>query len=558
MSALRGQCTMQTMMSSCCIPLTRAPKATPLFLDYLYHYNRVEQFYGGPPQELASFKNVSTAIASRYPHRIELAEILEQQNRRFGCGEATLENIRRLRSNSTFAVVTGQQVGLFSGPAFTLYKALSAIHLARSLTGQGLDCVPVFWLATEDHDLEEIATTAVLGESGEIVSVTVRGDRPAPGSSVGYARLTSDVDAGLDQIEQALPEGEARAQVMHDLRECYTAGATWGEAFGRFITRLFGRFGVILIDPLHEPLRPITQPVFSEALREPRHLRSLLERRAAELTDAGYHAQVHVGEDSTLLFATSEGARTPVTHRDDAFYTNGSPRATLAEMETRLRTAPLEFTPSALLRPIVQDTLLPTVAYIPGPAELAYFAQAQAIYPEFGRPVPVLFPRASFTLAGRHEQRLMEKYHLSLDDVWQGEEHLRRRIAAAGAAGEGTVRWSERMEHGEEGLKRFLDGLTGDAERVDPTLPDAVRNAKEKMLYQLDRLRGKISRAALERSELLARHERTLTAHLMPGGKLQERAVSGVNYLGQCGYELLDRLLVQIKPHCLDHQYFVY
>ncbi|HEV2499392.1 MAG TPA: bacillithiol biosynthesis cysteine-adding enzyme BshC [Terriglobia bacterium] len=546
------------MTSSCCIPLTRAPKATPLFLDYLYHYNRVEQFYGGPPQELSSFKNVSTAIASRYPHRIELTEILERQNRRFGCGEATLENIRRLRSNATFAVVTGQQVGLFSGPAFTLYKALSAIHLARSLTGQGLECVPVFWLATEDHDLEEVATTAALNEAGEIVSVTVRGDRPAPGSPVGYARLTGDVKAGLDQIEQALPEGEARTHVMRDLRECYAAGATWGEAFGRFITHLFGRFGVILIDPLHEPLRPIAQPVFSEALREPGRLRGLLERRAAELTAAGYHAQVHVGEDSTLLFATSEGARTPVTHRDDAFYTNGSPRATLAEMEARLRTAPLEFTPSALLRPIVQDTLLPTVAYIPGPAELAYFAQAQAIYPEFGRPVPVLFPRASFTLAGRHEQRLMEKYHLSLDDVWQGEEHLRRRIAAAGAEGEGTMIWSERLERGEEDLKRFLDGLTGDAERVDPTLPDAVRNAKEKMLYQLDRLRGKISRAALERSELLTRHERTLTAHLMPEGKLQERAVSGVNYLGRCGYELLDRLLVQIKPHCLDHQYFVY
>ncbi|HEV2419560.1 MAG TPA: bacillithiol biosynthesis cysteine-adding enzyme BshC [Terriglobia bacterium] len=549
---------MQNMTSSCCIPLTRAPKATPLFLDYLYHYNRVEQFYGGPPQELASFKNVSTAIASRYPHRIELTEILEQQNRRFGCGEATLENIRRLRSNATFAVVTGQQVGLFSGPAFTLYKALSAIRLARSLTGQGLECVPVFWLATEDHDLEEIATTAVLAESGEMVSVTVHGDRAAPGSPVGYARLTGDVEAGLDQIEQALPEGEARTQVMRDLRECYAAGATWGEAFGRFITRLFGRFGVILIDPLHEPLRPIAQPVFLEALREPGHLRSLLERRAAELTAAGYHAQVHVGEDSTLLFATSEGARTPLAHREDAFYTNDSPRATLAEIEARLRTAPLEFTPSALLRPIVQDTLLPTVAYIPGPAELAYFAQAQAIYPEFGRPVPVLFPRASFTLAGRHEQRLMEKYHLSLDDVWQGAEHLRRRIAAAGAEGEGTTIWSERMERGEEDLKRFLDGLTGDAERVDPTLPDAVRNAKDKMLYQLDRLRGKISRAALERSELLTRHERALTAHLMPEGKLQERVVSGVNYLGQCGYELLDRLLVQIKPHCLDHQYFVY
>ncbi|MGH9377927.1 MAG: bacillithiol biosynthesis cysteine-adding enzyme BshC [Terriglobia bacterium] len=546
------------MTSSCCIPLTRAPKTTPLFLDYLYHYDRVEQFYGGPPQELASFKGVATAIAGRYPHRDELTAILEQQNRRFGCGEETIENIHRLKSSETFAVVTGQQVGLFSGPAFTFYKALTAIRLAQSLTEQGLDCAPVFWLATEDHDLEEIATTAVLGEAGEMVSVTVAGERPTPGSSVGYARLTGDVVAGLDRIEQALPEGEARVQLMRDLRECYAPGVTWGEAFGRFMTRLFGRFGVILIDPLHESLRRIAHPVFLKALREPSHLRSLLGKRSADLTAAGYHAQVHVGEDSTLLFATSQGGRTPISHREGRFYVNGAQPASQAEMEARLETAPLDFTPSALLRPVVQDTLLPTVAYVAGPAELAYFAQAQAVYPEFGRPVPVLFPRASFTLADRHDQRLMEKYQLALDDVWQGEERLRRRVAAAGPAGEGAMRWSECMERGEEELKRFLDELTRAAEHVDPTLSDAVRNAREKMTYQLDRLRGKISRAALERSELLSRHEKTLMAHLMPGGTLQERAVSGINYTGRCGYGLLDRLLAQIKPHCLDHQYFVY
>lgn len=483
--------------------------------------------------------------------------MLAQQNRDFGCGEATLENIRRLESNNTFAVVTGQQVGLFSGPAFTLYKALTAIAQAKYLTEQGINCVPVFWLATEDHDLEEIATAAALSESGELASVTVAGERPAAGSSVGYARLSEDVAAALDCVEHAMPEGEARAAVMRDLRECYTSGATWGDAFGRFITRLFGRFGVILIDPLHETFRRIAQPVFLTALRETEKLRSLLEKRSSTLTAAGYHAQVHVAGDSTLLFAVSEGARTPITYREGRFYLNGHPPASPTEMESRFETAPLDFTPSALLRPVIQDTILPTIAYIPGPAELAYFAQASAIYSQFGRPVPVLLPRSSFTLAGRHEQRLMEKYHISLDDVWQGEEHLRRRIAAAGA-GAGDARWSECMERGENELKQFLSDLAAGAEQVDPTLPDAVRNAGEKMLYQLDRLRGKISRAALERSELLARHEKTLMALLTPGGKLQERAVSGVNYLGRSGYELLDQLLTQIKPQCSDHQLFFY
>lgn len=552
---------MQNTASSCCIPFTRAPKPTPLFLDYLYHYDRVAPFYGGTPHDLASFSRVSEAIAGRYPHRGEIAGVLKDQNQRFGCGEATLENIRRLEHDDTFAVVTGQQVGLFSGPAFTLYKALTAIAQAQYLTAQGLGAVPVFWLATEDHDLEEIAAASALNESGEMVSVTVTGERPAAGCSVGYARLSVDVAAALDRIEQALPESPSREQLMRDLRECYAPGATWGEAFGRLIARLFSRFGVILIDPLHEAFRRVARPVFLKALRDAAGLRGLLEERSAALIAAGYHAQVHVAGDSTLLFAVSKGARAPVSAREGKFHLHGADgqqALSLAEMEARFEAAPLDFTPSALLRPVVQDTILPTVAYIPGPAELAYFAQAQAVYPEFGRPVPVLFPRASFTLAGRHEQRLMEKYHLSLDDVWQGEEHLRRRVAAAGSAGEGTLRWPERMERGENDLKHFLGDLARDAEQVDSTLPDAVRNAGEKMLYQLDRLRGKISRAALERSELLARHEKTLMSLLMPGGKLQERAVSGVNYLGRSGYELLDQLLAQIKPHCSDHQLSFY
>lgn len=546
------------MTSSCCIPFTHTPKASPLFLDYLYHYDRVQSFYGGSPHDLESFRRLSEAIADRFPHRGELAEVLYEQNRRFGCGEETLENIRRLTKKDTFAVVTGQQVGLFSGPAFTLYKALTAIAQAQWLTAQGLECVPVFWLATEDHDLEEISSATVLNEAGEIVTVSAAGERPAVGASVGYARLPAEIAAALDTIEQALPENEARASLMRDLRECYAPGATWGEAFGRFITRLFSRFGVILIDPLHETLRRIGQPVFLKALRNAGMLRRRLEERSAALTVAGYHAQVRVASDSTLLFAVSEGARTPITSRDGGFLLNGHAPLALEELESRFEAAPLDFTPSALLRPIVQDTLLPTVAYIPGPAELAYFAQAQAIYPEFGRPVPVLFPRSSFTLAGRHERRMMEKYRLSLNDLWEGEEHLRRRIAAAGAGDGGASHWAERMERGESDLKQFLSDLSSTAEEVDPTLPDAVRNAGEKMLYQLDRLRGKISRATLERSELLARHEKTLMTLLMPGGKLQERAVSGVNYLGRSGYGLLDQLLPQIKPQCSDHQLFFY
>ncbi|MDE3180135.1 MAG: bacillithiol biosynthesis cysteine-adding enzyme BshC [Acidobacteriota bacterium] len=543
------------MTSSRCISLKLEPKATPLFLDYLYHYDRVARFYGGSPHEFASYQRVASAIEGLYPHRAELAAALLRQNQALGGSEKTIANIHRLEDPKTFAVVAGQQVGLFSGPAFTLYKALTAVRVAATLSEQGLSAVPVFWLATEDHDLAEVAQNAVLNESGSLIPFEVAGNAPAPGCSVGYIKLADQVDQALAAVEGSLPPGEARERLMSDLRECYAPGTRWGEAFGRFMGRLFGRFGVILIDPLEEAFHRLTSGLYFKSMRDAAGIRRLLQSRSQELTAAGYHAQVHVSDDSTLVFAAVKGARTAVRSIEGGFRA-GDISANRAEMEAWVESRPIEFTPSALLRPIVQDTLLPTIAYIPGPSELAYYAQSQSIYAEYGRPMPVLYPRASFTIASGHTQRLLEKYHLALEDVWKDEEHLRRRIAAAAATGDGS--WPERIDEGEKDLKELFDQIESDAGRIDPTLLDAVKNTREKVLYQIERLRGKMSRAALAHSDLLARHERTIQSFLMPGGNLQERAVGGVSFLGRTGYSLLDDLMGQIHAECMDHQYIVF
>lgn len=541
-----------------CIPYTRSSKATALFLDYLYHFDRVQEFYGGPPQEFSSYQRVAQAISGSYPHREELVEILERQNRAFGCGEETLANIRRLRDPKVFTVVTGQQVGLFSGPAFTLYKALTAVRVAQSLKDQGLPAVPVFWLATEDHDLEEVAKTAILNEAGELVFLEAAGDRPAPASSVGYVRFTEQIRELLGALEQTLPEGEPRARLMEDLRSSYLPGAGWGEAFAHFMTRLFSRFGVILLDPLNDPIHRLAQSIYERAIGQAARLRSLLQDRSRTLEKSKYHAQVHVGDDSTLLFASTPNGRTAIHQKGEQFYLEGRAPSSMQQLQAQLAAGPLDFTPSALLRPVIQDSILPSVAYVAGPAELAYFAQAQTIYAEFGRPVPVLVPRAGFTLADRRQQRLIEKYHLSLEDVWEGKEHLGRKIAAAGLNESGAGDWAARMERGENSIKELFEGLRQDVERIDPTLVDAARNTQEKMAYQLERLRGKISRAALDRSELLSRHEQELLRFLAPAGNFQEREVSGIYFLGRAGYEILDRLLAQLRTQCMDHQFLAY
>jgi bacillithiol biosynthesis cysteine-adding enzyme BshC len=582
-------------MNAGSLSYTEVPRATALYLDYLYHFERVQKFYQASPFEIGSYQEVARRLAAHPGDRESLVDILTRQNEALACSESTLANIRRLREAGVFAVVTGQQVGLFSGPAFTLYKALTAVRISQHLTSCGLECVPVFWLATEDHDFEEVAKARVLDEAGDLVELRDQGSKPASHSSVGYITLSPQITRTMDRLEQIFPPGEPRDKVMSDLRECYVPGSRWGEAFGRLMARLFSRFGVVMIDPLNERVHQAASAGYRRAIHEADSFREHLQKRTKELQASGYHAQVHIADDSTLLFATLDGNRAAIRQKDSHFYVEGNDGRAAGDVEAWIARRPLDFSPSALLRPVIQDTLLPTVAYIAGPAELAYLGQAQVLYKEFGRPMPVIVPRAGFTLADHRIARLLDKYQLTLEDVWKGEEHLRRRIASAAATGgpheassteggravlddpdpvftpnaSGTAQysamiaansenWVARLEQSQQAVRRLFADLGQDVKPIDPTLVDAVRHGEEKVMYQLDRLKGKISRAAIQHSEVLRRHEQDLMRVLTPAANLQEREVSGISFLARAGYELLDRLLPEIYTTSAAHRLFIY
>jgi len=536
------------------IPYSRIPQTTDLLLDYLYHHERVVPFYNGSPFDPASYEKLALGVQRVSFARDQVADILQRQNESFGCEHATFANINRLRETGTFAVVTGQQVGAFSGPAYTLYKALTAIRLAQSLSEQGIPAVPVFWLASEDHDLEEVAEAEVLGEDHQPVMLRAEGEKSAPQCSVGYVKFSPAVDALLDRLEATLPPGPPRQQLLQDLRESYRPGVTWSQAFGRLLARLFSRWGLILLDPLDETVHALSAPVYGRALELSTEIRGRLRERSSAMLRAGYQAQVHTGEDATLLFVERRGNRLALRQEGEEFSVNHEERFTRAELRVWLSKSPVEFSPNVLLRPIVQDLLLPTVAYVGGPSEIAYLGQAQAIYPAFARPMPVIFPRASFTLVDHRLQRWLEKYDLTLEDVWQGEEHLNRKMAGAGPA-EG---WMARFDETQQGLARSLGQLRQDVETLDPTLVAALEGGREKMMYQLEKLKGKISRAAVGRSTLLARHQQSLLHSLLPHGDLQERRISGIYFLGRGGYGLLESLLTQIRADSADHHVISY
>jgi bacillithiol synthase len=534
------------------LPFSRVPKSSKLLVDYVERHENVARFYNGSPFTAETYDRQKQQLKSFQTERKALVDVLLRQNKAFGAGNETLDNIQRLSDRETLAVVTGQQVGLFSGPAFTLYKALTAVRLSQSLNARGVKNVPIFWLATEDHDLEEVAQIYALNDDYEAVHLHDPGERPAPQSPVGLVKLTEGIAGLLDRLESLLPPAGERAQLLQDLRGAYQPGTTWSQAFAEFLTRLFGRWGVILLDPMDEAVHGLAGPTYQKVLRHANELRSSLRERSAELLNGGYHAQVHIAEDSTLLFAEREGNRLPIhsSGSNGKEFSIGEGRTTSIEvLESEIRDRPLNFSANVLLRPLVQDTLLPTIAYVAGPSELAYLGQAQALYAAFGRPMPAIHPRCGFTLIDRRVERWMEKYQVAIEDVWLGQDYLTQRIASTAFA-EG---WSERFDQTERDLAELLSRLRKDIEVLDPTLLDTLNHAEEKIQYQVEKLKGKLTRSVLSRSEVLARHEQALLRAILPEKELQERLVSGVYFLGRAGYGLLDRLLEQIPADSSGH-----
>jgi bacillithiol biosynthesis cysteine-adding enzyme BshC len=533
------------------IAIRDLPRLAPLVRDYFDDYAKVAAFFGGDFRDPAAFDGLAKSASSRPLPRAALAEVLAEQNRSYGCGEKTLTNIRKIADDRALAVVTGQQVGLFSGPLYTIYKALTAIKLAECLGRRGPGAfVPVFWLASDDHDLAEIDHILLLDKDHRLEEVRCPMPSLAPRIPASGMILPPEIEDCLRRLGDLTRDTEFKSGILARLRDAYRPGRSMVEAFARWMTGLFASSGLIFVDATHPKLRVLGKEVFRREIAEDSPSTQAALETSQKLRQAGYGEQIHLHERILNVFYAEHGRRA-IQRTESGFEIKDPPRAIPKEELLALaEDKPFLFSPNVLLRPILQDALLPTVAYVAGPGEIAYFAQMKGVYERFGLPMPMIYPRKTLTLVEKNVDRILKKYGLGVTDIWSKADRIISAVAEEGI----PESLSAAMELARSHQAGDFGALAAEIAAFEPTLKNSVDLARGKMDQQWDFLEKKVLAAVKKRNEISVRQLGTAVDNLFPNRSLQERVFNIVPYLLKYGAAFMDTLDRAVEIDAYDHQ----
>ncbi|HSR69465.1 MAG TPA: bacillithiol biosynthesis cysteine-adding enzyme BshC [Acidobacteriota bacterium] len=530
----------------------RLPGINPLFSDFLYDFDKVSRFYGDSHLTLDKLKARAQSVREgqrSYPRR-RMADLLLEINRRAGASQQTLDNIERLRSPDTVAILTGQQLGLFGGPSYTFHKAATAIRLASLLEQEGIAAVPVFWLPSNDSDLEEVRRTHWFDRNGELFQVELGGHQVPAEQMVGPTSL-SGIEACIRILREREIPGQFASEVIDSLQQHYCSGCDFGTAYSRWLADLFSEQGLVLFDALAEGYQEWVSSAFQTVVEKRAQIVEALQQRSQELEEAGYQGQVHCAADETLLFWRDGPQRYKLRYQDGAYQTKLH-RQLNGDLEKALREGCRNLGANVLLRPIIQDHLFPTVTYVGGPAEVAYFSQIEAIAGFWDLKMEV-FPRAGLTIVDRKAQRFFDKHEIGFKDILQ-ETRLEttRRIVERGESKQVLEEFQALENQFEEHLQRLDQSIRSE----DPPVADMLKGAAAKIGHQIERVRDRFVKNHEKRNEALGRHLDYLYSQLLPNGKLQERIINFNQYLALEGPTLVPRLIESVDPFQHRHQVF--
>lgn len=519
-----------------------------LATDYAFDFAPLAPFFAGNPATAAAWAETIGRVQAHLRAPAELARVIADQQTRRGAPEGARRAAAALADPGTVVVITGQQAGLFGGPLYVLLKALTTIRLAAQVAQEhGVAVVPVFWIDGEDHDWDEVNGCTVLDADLQPRTVKVASPEGAGSRPVAHLTLTAAVDEALSAIEQALPPTDFTAEVMRQLREAYCGGRGVADAFGRLLEQVLGRHGLVVYDSSDPHAKPLVADLFAREIANSGVTAGLAARAGQSLESRGYHAQVTPADHAVSLFSIA-GERAPLRH-DDGHILIGDRRLPLMDVVEQARRRPADFSPNVLLRPLVQDTIFPTICYVAGPSELAYLGQLRDVYEHFGVPMPLVHQRATASVVDSAALRFLAKFQVPLETLRPQDELALNQLLADQLPAE----VEQTLQQASRDIADRMQAVAAAVPQIDPTLEGAARSTLGRMQHDLETLHGKVIQAAKRRDETLRRQFTRARVQLFPNGHPQERELGFVWFLNRYGPALTDRLLERLPLEMGQH-----
>ncbi len=527
-------------------------KAFPaLYTTYCTDYERLAAYYAGDWRSPEARRAAAERTAAYPRNRDALVDVLTEQNERWGLDEATHTHLEALRGAETVAVVTGQQVGLFTGPLYTPYKTITALQLARRLAEETRrPVVPVFWLEGSDHDYEEVARLTLLRQNEPLALRYTGHTLPTRGNlgPVGRLQFTRQIEHLIDQIAEALPPSDFHEALLKHLRAAYRPGTTLLDAFARLMRALFPDAGLVFLNPDDVRLKRLALPLFRQEVEDWQTSDARL-RAVSETLEEDFHVQVQTRP--TNLFLCDDEGRHPIDAEGERFRLRDKDQTfTRDELLALLDADPACFSPNVVLRPLMQDLLLPTAAYVAGPGEVSYFAQFKPVYAWAGVPMPVIYPRASASLVESKVQKVLDRHHLDVADFGEDLDRLFQRVVLSEMQVDVDAVFKDAARH----LHQAIGELKPNVAQVDRTLVRSVEAVRAALLKEMEKFKARVVRAEKHNHDEVRAQLEKAQVNLFPGGTPQERALSVLYFLNKYGFDFLTRLRNQLSLDTSAHQ----
>jgi len=519
-----------------------------LFQNYTAHFEKIAAFYETNPFSAASIKSRAQSVKFQ-GNREKLVELLLQFNRQFKVDEKAIKNIKKLASGDALALVTGQQLGLFGGPLYTFYKTISVIHLARHYEAKlERPVIPVFWMADEDHDFEEVKSVNILTSNGVKEISLPANPAESPVSELTYSR---QINAVKRQLKEHLIDTDFSNDLGRLLDDCFQPENTFLKGFGSFISKLFSKHGLVLAGSNNRPVKEATKEALIQSVLQADKVEEALNETSKRL-EQNFHQQVKLN-DSHLFYLSPQNGRQKIVRGKESWETMGGLQWSAEELAKNIEDDPASFSPDVFLRPIIQDKLLPTLGYVGGPGEVAYYGQMKSFYRIFDLKMPVIFPRFSATFVEPAIARISQELPFKFNDYEKRIEDLEK--AYVQQTGEMNIEAVfKKWKKGIEDLEAYHSKLIT---QVDETLNGTSKKAQAHYFNELERLKGKTYRAIKKNEDIQMNRIRRIQNNFFPDRNLQERALCGIYYMNKYGIDIWDRVLenlndsVDLRQHTL-------